>query len=225
LRGIRLRLQEWDQGLGGRVVLVTSAERGEGKTSVAAALALRAAGDGVRVLLVEGDLHRPSLAEDLKMTDRSHGLEAAVSGKLHREKFLEIHADTQLHCLFARAAAPNAIELLDSRGFSRLIEEARSIYDLIVIDGPPILRVPDPLVLSRWADRIIWVVRAERTPQRLIVEALKRFPADRRALVATVLTGAPKRMLTGFGFYAGYSGRSQLPALEQETQVEWSRSS
>ena len=221
LRGIRLRLQHWGEGPGGRVVLVTSAERGEGKTSVAAALALRAAGDGVRVLLMEGDLHRPSLAQDLKMNDRSRGLEAAITGKLHREKFLEIHAETQLHCLFARASVPNAIALLDSGAFSKLIEEARSIYDLIVIDGPPVLRVPDPLVLSRLADRIVWVVRAERTPQRMITEAMKRFPADRRAVVATILTGAPKRMLTGFGFYAGYSGRGHLPALAHD--AEWIR--
>ncbi|MCB8882203.1 hypothetical protein ACELLULO517_18295 [Acidisoma cellulosilytica] len=222
LRGIRLRLQDSAPGPGGSVILVTSAERGEGKTSVAAAVALRAAGDSLRVLLIEGDLHRPSLAEDLKMGKGLHGLEAAVSGKLHRESFLEIHAETKLHCLFARGAAPNAITFLDSRGFRRLVEDARSVYDLVVIDGPPLLRVPDPLVLSRLADRIIWVVRAERTPQRIIVEALKRLPADRRALVATIITGAPKRLLTGMGFYAGYSGRRPLPALPDRSDTAWS---
>ncbi|MCB8878166.1 GumC family protein [Acidisoma silvae] len=221
LRGIRLRLQEYAQGTAGVVVLVTSAERGEGKTSVAAALALRAAGDGLSVLLIEGDLHRPSLSEDFKMANGGRGLEAAVSGKLQREKVLEIHRETGLHCLFARASVPNAVAFLDSHGFRRLVEEGRSIYDLVVIDGPPLLRVPDPLVLSRLVDRIIWVMRAERTPQRVIAEALKRLPADRRALVATVITGAPKRMLTGLGFYAGYSGRGHFPVIMHEPAATW----
>jgi succinoglycan biosynthesis transport protein ExoP len=228
LRGIRLAIQITRSSNVSSVVLVSSAERGEGKTSVAAALALRAADDGMRVLLIEGDLHRPRLADELGMPAPSRGLEAALSATCCQDSVLQVHSRSSLHCLLATGSAANPIALLDSKAFAKLITDARSTYDLIVIDGPPVLRVADAVVLSRWADHIVLVVRADRTQQRRIVEALSRFPPEQQPLLVTLLTGARANRLSIEGFYTGYGevGKSRVthsndatrPALQSRGQ-------
>lgn len=213
LRGMRLAVHSMNTTIVGNVVLVSSAERGEGKTSVAAALALRAADDGMRVLLIEGDLHRPRLARELGLETLPHGLEAVLSGGSYHGSLLQTHPSSGMHCLLAVGSARNPIVLLESKRFAKLIGDARSIYDLIVIDSPPVLRVPDAILLSRSADQIVLVVREDRTSQRDVTEAINRFPPDRQAVLATLLVGARTSRGGAQGYYAGYDTRRRSRSI------------
>jgi succinoglycan biosynthesis transport protein ExoP len=222
LRGIRLAVNATSTTTSGNVVLVSSAARGEGKTSVAAALALRAADDGMRVLLIEGDLHRPRLAAELGLAPRANGLESVLSGGSYPESVLQTHPSSGLHCLLATGSARNPIVLLEGKRFTRLIADSRSIYDLIVIDSPPVLRVADPVLLSRAADQIVLVVREGRTPQRDVIEAISRFSIDRQSLLMTLLVGARTGRSGAHGYYSGYEKRRSsdmirhLPAVSPQ---------
>jgi succinoglycan biosynthesis transport protein ExoP len=211
LRGIRLAVDGMSTSGGDKVVLVSSAERGEGKTSVAAALALRAADDGLRVLLIEGDLHRPRLAKELGLTTPVNGLEAVLSGGNYHGNLLQTHPTSDLHCLLAAGSARNPVALLEGKRFTTLINDARAIYDLIIIDSPPVLRVADPVILARSADRILLVVREDRTPRRDVIEAINRFPRDRQGLLVTLLVDARTSRAGAQGYYAGYDAPRSSP--------------
>jgi capsular exopolysaccharide synthesis family protein len=206
LRGIRLYLGERSDAHGGRVVLVTSADIGEGKTSLAAALARRAARDGLRVLLIEADLRRPSLRQLFDVTS-GPSLETMLSSSYPLAPDLATDPRSGLQCLLSRGDHANPFSLLTSERFERLIAEARRTCDLIVIDSPPLLRVPDTIVLSRWADVTLFVVRAEDTSLSLVFEALKRVPEQAAARVATVLTNVRVNRHDPRGYYNGYSDR------------------
>lgn len=199
LRGLRLAVQNISTADSCKVILVTSAERGEGKSSVAAGLGRRAAGDGLRVLLIEADMHRPSLARFLSV-DTVTSLEEVLLGLDPNHRRLAADVPSGMHCLLSRGDHPNPFALLASERFGALVAFARQAYDLVVIDSPPALRVSDPVLLSRWADLILFAVRAEKTPLSQIIEALQRFPERTRAKIATVLTHARDP----YGAYGGY---------------------
>ncbi len=213
LRGIRLALQP--RRGEGSVVLVTSLGRGDGKTTVAASLARLCAADGLRVLLVEGDLRRPGLAAALAATPAAP-LEAVLADDLPFDGALHVDAASGLHCLLAAGDARNPQALLASPRLGALLDEARRRYDLVVVDSPPVLRVADPVLLAREADRILLVVGWDRTPRNALAHAVERFPAEAQARMATVLNRVPARDLAAQGYYAGYgrapSRRLPLPS-------------
>ena len=206
MRGMRLALEDAaSSGPGATLVLVTSAEAGEGKTTVAASLARRAAGDGVRTLLVEGDLREPRLSEVLDL-DTAPTLERLLLGRdAIGGELIQTDGLSRLDCITARGGQVNPMALLTSDRFSDLMAFARKSYDLVIIDSPPVLRVADPIFLSRWADMIVFVVRADTTPQAQVLEALGRFPASVQARISTLLSRASGKRHDGKGYYSGYS--------------------
>jgi capsular exopolysaccharide synthesis family protein len=212
LRGMRLALQP--RRGEGNVVLVTSLGRGDGKTTVAASLARLCAADGMRVLLVEGDLRRPGLAAALDATPAAT-LESVLGEAGGRfDGAVHVDAASGLHCLFAAGDARNPQALLASPRLGELLDAARQRYELVVVDSPPVLRVADPVLLARECDRILLVVGFNRTRSNTLVHAVERFPEDALARMATVLNRVPARDLAAQGYYAGY-GRSagrRLPA-------------
>ncbi len=210
LRGIRLALPNQSagasvigKGASGTTILISSAERGEGKTSIAAAFSRRAAGDGMRVLLIEGDLHRPRLAQALKLAAQP-GIESALAGDREFASAIQRDGKSGLHCLLATGASNNPMTLLTGERFAALMAFARTHYDLVVIDSPPVLRVSDAVLLSHWADRILFVVRANHTSQGMVAEALSRFPIERQGDLVTMLSRARSQRAGRHGYYAGY---------------------
>jgi succinoglycan biosynthesis transport protein ExoP len=133
----------------------------------------------------------------------SHGLNLADAVQVDRK--------SGLHCLVSNGSARDAVMMLQSAQFSELMVEAELSYDMVIIDSPPVMRVIDPLILSKYSDVILFAVASGQTPSSVVTEALNRFPVDVRSRVATVLTRVPQSEADWSGSYAGY--RSKLPAL------------
>jgi succinoglycan biosynthesis transport protein ExoP len=190
-------------------VLVTSSLQHEGKTTLAASLARVTAASGVRVLLVEADLRSPSLKKVLGLPPALE-LEAALSGNHRLADVVQIEAASGLHCLTASGSAANVVKTLRSPGFGRLMDEARTSYGMVVIDSPPVMSVVDPLILSSYADVILFAV-AFGTPSGVIAEALDRFPPQFRARIATVLTRVPRSEGGWGGYDYGYQAKLAAP--------------
>lgn len=212
VRGIRLGLQDFAGTERNLSILVTSAERGEGKSSAAATLAQRSAGDGLRVLLIEADLHRPSLARLLQLKPEP-SLESVIDGSYDFRDSIQNDPLSNLHCILARGGHPNPLALLASDRFAALLQYARANYDLVLIDSPPVLRVPDPVLLARFCDVVLLAVRSERTAQAQVIEALQRFPAKCHDRIATLLTHARPTDLNQPGFYGGYHDHPTRPTI------------
>ncbi len=151
-----------------RSILVTSAARGEGKTTVALSLAASAARAGLKVLLVETDFHRPSLGRVNEVIPVP-GLSEGLSGQKWQIQGLSTGTgpgDLQpgrLRLVLAGSRPPNPAKLLASSQMSGLLKQWADEYDLVVIDSPPILRVADPIPLLGQVDGVLLVGQVNKT--------------------------------------------------------------
>jgi len=204
LRGMRIALRGLSPSpAGGTAVLVTSAERGDGKSTIAASLAGVCAADGLRVLLVEGDLYRPRLASILGCQPGG-SLESVLAGEDDFEDAVHVDPRTGLHGLFAAGNAESPQAMLESQAFRDLMARARRDYELVIVDSPPVLSVADPIVLAAHSDAMLFAVGWERISRAQLLEALERLPRGMPGEVMTVLTGVPRRHLDRQGYFRGY---------------------
>ena len=140
-----------------RVILVTSATPGEGKSFVAANLALAGAYVGKRVLLVDADMRRPRQHRVWEIHNLL-GLSNILAGQTQLKNAVQ-EVSPLVKMLPAGKIPPNPVTLLDSQRMADLIAEARNDYDFVIIDTPPLTAVTDPLIVGKYVDGLLLVVR------------------------------------------------------------------
>lgn len=191
-----------------KVTLFTSSIPGEGKTLVSVNFALAAAGQGKRVLLIDLDLRRPSVAGLLGLSQGStdFGVTGYLSGKSSFDESLTRNIGNDgLDLMLSGARTPNPGELLNGTLLNALIAEAREKYDVIVLDTAPILAVPDTRILASYADNVCLVVRAEYVPVQATERVVRLLAADRTSLAGVVLNGfRERRSRIAFNYSYGY---------------------
>jgi polysaccharide biosynthesis transport protein len=185
LHGVRTNLVVAPEFATARTLLVTSSEPGEGKTVVAANLALSLARLSQRVLLVDSDLRRPRM-HDLFAVAQQPGLTDVLTGGGVQ------NACQQTTCpglwVMASGALPaNPTDLLGSERFAKLTEFLRARFDWVIFDSPPVLAVTDPCLIGRVASGVLLVVGSGRTSRELAVEAVERLEGVGAPLVGAML--------------------------------------
>jgi polysaccharide biosynthesis transport protein len=151
-------------------LLVTSTRAGEGKTTVAANLALSLAQLGESVLLIDADLRRPSL-HNFFAVESTAGLVDFLTGKSDWRSLLWRAPLPELAVLFCGPVPPNPADLLSSESMPGLIREASKEYKFIVLDSPPLLNLADSRILATLVDGVILVVGSGATPRDLVHRA------------------------------------------------------
>ncbi len=192
-----------------RTLLVTSAQTGDGKTTVACHLGAAAAMAGGRVLLIEADLRLPTMDRQFDLTPAA-GLSEVLIGTTSFDdavQTIQLQPDpglgpSSLDVLVAGAVPPNPAELIESQAMRSLVEEARSRYDIVILDTPPITAVSDALPLLLTSDGVILVGRIG-TDRRLAVRARDILSEVQAPLLGIVVNG-----VTATGSY-GYDAYSQ----------------
>ena len=161
-----------DEGVG-HVIGITSSVQNEGKSSTACNTAYALSEAGCRVLLVEGDLRRPTVASKLGIA-RSPGLtNLLISKGDYREVVQRCDAAPKLDVLCSGDIPPNPSELLSSNRMAKLIEELTAHYDYIIIDLPPVTVVSDAMAISKSLDGVVVVVRENVSDRKQLDEALR----------------------------------------------------
>lgn len=203
-----------------KVILVTSSVGAEGKSTVAMNLALAFA-QGERVLLLDADMRRPSVARNLNLDRTQPGLSELLAKQSSIDKCVTRLEEYNLDVLKTGVIPPDPLRLLSSGGVSQLMKVLRDTYDRVIIDGPPILPVSDSAVLSTHADSLVYVVKSDTTSVREIkngLAQLQRFNApmirargantSRRAtdyFAGVVVNQLDVREAERFGYYGEYS--------------------
>lgn len=174
-RVLRTNLQFVDAAAHPRTIVVTSSLAGEGKSTMAANLALTMAQAGSRVCLIEADLRRPKVLEYMGL-EGGVGLTDALIGRTDVIDVIQPYGGTNLWVLGAGPIPPNPSELLGSTAMRSLLGHLSSRFDYVVIDAPPALPVTDAVVISKLVDGAIVVAGSgivERDQLALTLESLE----------------------------------------------------
>ncbi|HEY6611281.1 MAG TPA: polysaccharide biosynthesis tyrosine autokinase, partial [Pseudomonas sp.] len=185
-----------------RILVVTSSLPGEGKSTVAANLAY-AFGQMERVLLIDADLRRPTLAKNFKFPVGTPGLANLIAGTAKTEDCIKSIEGIDMMC--AGAVPPNPLELLSSERFAELIEQLKSSYDRVIIDSPPIQAVSDATILATHADAQIYVIKSESTPIPLAQKGVGQLLQTNSPVTGVVLNQVDVKKAQKHGYhYGGY---------------------
>jgi capsular exopolysaccharide synthesis family protein len=184
------------------VILITSAIPGEGKTTLSQNLAASFVQTGKRALLIEADMRRPILRTFWGLPSRT-GLSFLLAGESSNETIVVHPRLPRLSLLPAGSVPPYPSELLESDRMSDLLRKLRKDFDVIVIDGAPILPVADSRVLNEMADVTVQVVRQGMTTKTSLKRAHDLLSGCPKNSVGIVLNGVD-RASTAYDSYYGY---------------------
>ena len=191
-RSLRTRILHAGERRKVQAVVVSSAGVAEGKTVTALNLAwLLAQTDGVRALLVDGDLRQPCAAHYLAL-DAPTGLSEVLAGRAKLNDTIVRLEPSGLHLLPGGTPRDNCAELLSGPKFSAVLTELRRMFDYIIIDAPPLGIFTDATVLINRADSALVVVRSGKTRFSALDRVLEPLPRER--LLGVVLNGADEKL-------------------------------
>ncbi len=198
-------------GVSPRVILVTSPRPKAGKTTTVANLGISLAEIGRRVLLIDGDLRRPRLGKLFGLqfaTGLSDALLAEGDGTITLDSVIRPCTVPGLYVLPGGSEPANISKLLHSAHLDSLVERARSEYDFVLIDSPPMMGMADARLLSRNADGVILISRAGETSPEQLTEAKERLADDGTPVIGTILNGCDLRIedpsyVNHYNSYAG----------------------
>jgi capsular exopolysaccharide synthesis family protein len=189
-----------------RVILLTSSTPGEGKSFVAANLALAAAHVGRRVLLVDADMRRPRQHRVWEIPNLL-GLSNILAGQTQLKNAVQ-EVSPQVNMLPAGKIPPNPVALLDSQRMADLIAEARNDYDFVIIDTPPLTAVTDPLIVGKYVDGLLLVVRPGKVEYSAVKSSKLLLNHGKVPILGMVVNGISEESSYGGYYYqTGYYGQ------------------
>lgn len=170
------------------VIVVTSARKGEGKTTVATNLAVALAHSSAPTLLIDADVRQPKVAQRFGLFERREGLSDYLSGAIDIDQLVVSSGIPNLYIATAGSSVtPNGVELITSRKMAELLRFLGKRFAHVIIDTPPVMAVGDGLVLSRLAGGVVLVVRSDDTPRRLAEEAAERLKQVNATILGVVV--------------------------------------
>ena len=217
-----------------KVICITSANSGEGKTTTSLNLAITFAQIGSKVLLIDADLRKPRIHQYLGVV-KSDGLTTILSKQKEFEEVVYHNLRPSLDCLTSGAIPPNPAELLGSESMEKLISKLKEEYDYILIDTPPVTVVTDAVALSSYVSGIMLIVREGFTNYESIDQALSLLNIAKAKLIGFFINdidamsmnygsyrsgygkGYKSKYDNGYGYGYSYSDRSSSKKIEKTT--------
>ena len=192
-----------------RIIGVTSSIRGEGKSTTSVNLAYTLAQTGKRVLLIDGDMRLPTIAQKLEMST-TPGLSNLLAGlSVERNCLRKSSYFDNWYILPAGDIPPNPSELLGSERMHALLDRYKDVFDYILLDLPPVNIVVDALVITKWTDGVIVVVRENYTDRRALDSCMYQVEKLGAKMLGFVMTDANAggSAYKNYGKYGKYGKR------------------
>lgn len=222
-----------------KTLVFTSSSPHEGKTTSVVNLAITMAQAGNKTLLVEGDLRRPVISRmfgidqtpgladvilgNYKWRDAIRTITDIMMGKMSMDDIMKTPGIDNLHIMTSGTIPPNPAELVSSKGISEFIENVRSEYDIVLIDGPPVLAATDAAILGSRTDGVILVYQVGRISRGTLKRAKAQLDNVKANVTGVVLNGLRAEIspdLSGYDYYKQYYAYGQK---EEERKTFWSR--
>lgn len=225
VRAVRLAIQRAARHGPAKSIVVTSSIDGEGKTTLAANLALSIAALGHRTILVEGDLRNPEMSRSLCPQAKVGVVEVAL-GQAPFDKALFVDRPTGLAVLPSPPRPRGAAnEFVFSDAMRNMLDRLRTHFDCVIIDSPPLVPLVDARALGEIADQVLLTIRWDATPRDVVAQALETLAPIQGHLLGTVLTRVDMQRLRDYDYYRSssyitpysYLGQPRVGATESST--------
>ena len=203
-RKVRTNLQFLSVDNPPRVIVVTSSLPSEGKSTTATNLALALAEAEHKVVLVDGDMRRPTVASYLGLVG-TVGFSTVLSGQTSLDEALQETNFPGLTVLVAGAAPPNPSELLGSMAAKRVLADLRARFDYVVVDSSPLLAVTDAAILAAGSDGVLVMARVGHIKRDQLVQAVRTLEDVDAPVLGVVLTMMPTRGIGSYNYNYSYS--------------------
>lgn len=200
-----------------KTLVVTSPGVAEGKTTLAANLAIAAAKSGNSAILVDADLRRPALHRAIGI-DPGQGLTNVLAGGMAIDGLLQRTPIDNLQVLRCGPVPPNPVELLSSEAMRRTLEELGELADVVILDSPPLLLVPDAQLMSRQADGVVLIVRLGRTSRDAVARAMEMVDRAGGRLLGAAANWVTRK--AQYYYYYYYSEYDHAHQRDQEGRHE-----
>jgi capsular exopolysaccharide synthesis family protein len=211
-QGLRLKLEQLRAQKALQTIAITSPGAGDGKTLTSINLAgVLARETGARVLLVDADLRRSSVSTQLGIDPRHAGLAELVAGSTKPlAQLIRRPEGCGFDVLSAGSSSRSLHTLFRSERFTKVLDEAKSQYDYVLLDTPPLVPVFDAAVIARSVDGVIVVVAADRTPRKMVGAALDLL--DQSKVIGLVFNADNSAMF-------GYSSSAYRPYFSESART------
>jgi len=187
-------------------IVVTSSGSGEGKSTIMSNLAITMAESGMKVILVDCDLRKPSIHKKIGITN-SVGLTNVLVQGVKKEECVVKTTVNNLFILTSGPIPPNPAELLGSKKMRDFIEELKKEFDLVLIDAPPVLAVTDAQILSTIVDGVIFIVSYGEAQKKALIDAKHLIDKVGGKILGIVFNKVPEAVSGYYGkYYKGYYG-------------------
>jgi succinoglycan biosynthesis transport protein ExoP len=186
-----------------QTILVTSSVPREGKSTVSINLAF-AMGQLSKVLLLDTDLRRPTLAKQFDLPGFQPGLSNLIAGTHTLEECIVTDQKSGIDLICAGSLPPNPQELLASEQFKILMVTLKTKYEHIIVDSAPTQAVSDAVIVSRVCDSVVYVVRSDSTSHKIINNGLSRFMQIGHRVDGVVLNQVDLKKAQKTGEYSGF---------------------
>ena len=187
-----------------KVIAFTSCLPSEGKSTTVTDLAISMAESGKRVLLIDADLRKSVMAGRMRIKGQGKGLSHLLSGQAEMSEVLAKANIPGLHVILSGPVPPNPAELLGSRRFEIFVEEARDVYDYVLIDTPPLGSVIDSAVISKVCDGVVVIVSAGAVSYKFAQNVIDQLNKADAHIIGTVLSKVNYKKSSYYGKYGGY---------------------
>lgn len=204
----------------GKKFCITSGLAGEGKSITALNVAISFAEAGQKVLLIDGDLRRPSMAR-LLVENGAPGLSNVLAGLCIEEKVIHKDQMPNLDVMFSGEIPPNPSELLSSESMAALLERLEKKYDYIFIDTPPVNIVTDACVVGSLMDGVLFVVRQNRSDRDSVRKGVNQLKIAGVKLLGFVFNAADAKQGKRYSRYSAYKYRGYGYRAYESTKDRW----
>jgi len=207
-RGIRTALYFSTRGDGHKVVQVSSPNPGDGKSTMAANLAIAIAQSGKRILLVESDFRRPRVHR-LFGIDCDVGVTTVIAGESELSDAIQSTVVENLSILPCGRRPSNPSEILSSQRYAELVDVLREKFDYVIIDTPPLMAVTDPAVVAPRVDGVLIAIRINKRSQHDCIYATELLSSVGATILGISVNGLNQKDAYGYGAYGNsYYGKS-----------------
>lgn len=204
-----------------KVIALTSAQPGEGKSITATNLAISFAKAGFRTLLIDADTRNSVMSGTFKSNERYQGLTSFLSGNA---ELSDIICDTNIDNLMiipAGQVPPNPTSLIQNDNFKAMIEIVRGLYDYVIIDTPPLGLVIDAAILAHYSDASLLVVKAGADKRRTVTKLKEQLEQSGSAFLGVILNKYDIHLdkYGSYGSYGGYGSYGNYGKSEEKTKI------